>query len=264
MSQMPKTEPANLFARLEMAGLNLFPSKPVVSKLTSPLVSFSFDDFPKSAATIGAEIMEESHILATYYLTGSNCQSCFENVEQYDGDDVLRLYKAGHEIACHSYAHPRLRGRTKEEIAVDLANNLSFARALIGQDFQFQSFAYPYGEFDASSRGLMGDSFETARGVYRGVNKATIDFANLRTVPLELRRFNAAYLRSHIDDAIKNNGWIIFFTHDVADNCTNYGSTPKILFDTIQEVKSAGIEVLTVRDAARKIMAAHLPTVSTS
>lgn len=255
-SEMPNMPPANAIARAKMAMLNFYTEKPIISKLESPVVSFSFDDFPKSAATIGAKIMQDAGIAATYYLTGSNCQKNFENIAQFDAEDVERLHDAGHEIACHSYAHPRLRGRTQSEIDADLSQNLVFAQKLLGPDFQFQSFAYPYGEFDAFSRKIMGKKFQTARGVYRGVNKGVMDFANLKTVPLEKRRYSKQYLDKYIEEAIRANGWIIFFTHDVAEDCTQYGSTPAILLETIETVQAANIEILTVKKAARKIMAA--------
>lgn len=254
-SIMPNIPPANVFARAKMAALNFFTQKPAHSRLDAPIVSFSFDDFPKSAASLGAQIMEDAGLLATYYLTGSNCQNSFENIEQYDASDVLRLHKAGHEIACHSFGHPRLRARSQAEIENDLSQNLAFAKNLLGQDFEFENFAYPYGEFDALSRKIMGQKFTTARGVYRGVNKGTMDFANLRTVPLERRRFSREYLAKYIKDAITNKGWIIFFTHDVGEECSDYGSTPAILHETIAAVRAANIEVLTVKDAAKVIMA---------
>lgn len=123
------------------------------------------------------------------------------------------------------------------------------------ETFEFSSHAFPYGEFDKTSRKILSERFVTSRGVLRAINHGKVDFANLRTTPLERQRFTPEYLQKNIEKAIKNNGWIIFFTHDIAKNCTPYGSTPGMLEMAIDTVKKAGIEVLSVKDAANKIIA---------
>ena len=37
---------------------------------TSPMVSFTFDDIPKTAATVGASIVEEYNARGTFYVSG--------------------------------------------------------------------------------------------------------------------------------------------------------------------------------------------------
>lgn len=253
---MHHQNPANVIDRAVMAALCNIKAKPVKNNLKAPIISFSFDDCPKSATTTGAQLLEANDIRASFYITGSHCDAEFENIPQYNKEDLKKLHDNGHEIACHSFSHPRLRGRKIDDIAADLEQNRQFVANCLGADngFKFESFAYPYGEFDIKSRNLAANHFQTARGVYRGVNKGIMDFANLRTTPLEKRRFSTSYLKSHIDDAIANNGWIIFFTHEVCDGCTDYGSTPAIMEETIAMVKNHGLEVLTVKDAANKIL----------
>lgn len=253
---MQDREPANLKDRIEMAALSLIKLRPTNCNLKAPIVSFSFDDAPKSAIELGARMLEDNGITGTYYLTGSHCGQSFEGVEQYTDTDILRLAENGHEIACHSFSHSRFRRANEAEISDDLSSNQKFfANALKKPDFRFDSFAYPYGEFDAKSREYIGERYLNARGVYRGVNHGVLDFANLKTTPLEKRRFSEKYLQSHLRTAIKKNGWVIFFTHDIADDCSIYGSTPEILEQTIKAVKDLGIEILTVCEGAKRILA---------
>lgn len=252
--KMREQAPANLLARIEMQLLARMPIKPVEIKLEKPIASFTFDDIPQSAAIEGAKILEKNGLQGTFYVTGSHANQTFDGVKQYSPEDLRKLYKNGHEIACHTYAHPRLRGRSEMEILLDLDKNLEIMREILNDEtFEFSSHAFPYGEFDKISRKILSERFVTSRGVLRAINHDKVDFANLRTTPLERQRFTPEYLQTNIEKAIKTNGWIIFFTHDIAKNCTPYGSTPEMLEMAIDEVKKAGIEVLSVKDAANKI-----------
>jgi hypothetical protein len=44
-------------------------------KLSRPVISFSFDDFPNNAGTHGADILEKFNIRATYYVSMGLCDS---------------------------------------------------------------------------------------------------------------------------------------------------------------------------------------------
>lgn len=253
--KMHERAPANLLARIEMQLLARMPIKPVQINLDTPIASFSFDDIPKTAATNGAKLLEKNGFIGTFYVTGSHANGEFDGVKQYEPEDLRDLYKNNHEIACHTYAHPRLRGRNEMEILLDLDKNLETMRQILDDEtFEFASHAFPYGEFDKVSRKVLSERFVSSRGVLHAINHGTVDFANLRTTPLERQRFTPEYLQSNIEKAIKNNGWIIFFTHDIAQNCTPYGSTPEMLEMAIEAVKKAGIEVLSVKDVANKIV----------
>lgn len=252
---MKMRPPANIMARLHMQILAKFKFKPIKSSLQRPIASFSFDDIPKTAVTNGAKILEQNGALGTFYVAGSHIGQVFENVVQCDENDIKAIYNNGHEIACHSYSHPRLRGRNKEEIIKDLNKNLETFREILGDEkFEFSSHAFPYGEYDETTLKVLSKYFTTMRGVLSGVNFETIDFANLKTTSIEVSKFCKKNINSAIDLALKNNGWIVFFTHDINENCTNYGSTPAMLEEVISMVKSAGIEILPVKDAAIKIL----------
>lgn len=253
---MQYRDPANLKDRIKMAGLAMLKARPTKCNLKAPLVSFSFDDAPKTSVSVGAKMLEDAGAVATFYLTGSHCGQSFEGIEQYSQDDIQTLANNGHEIACHSFSHSRFRGASESEMAEDLAQNQRFfANALNNPNFSFDSFAYPYGEFDAKSREYIGERYLNARGVYRGVNHGVLDFANLKTTPLEKRRFSSNYLQKHLKTAQNKNGWVVFFTHDIADDCSIYGSTPDIIAQTIEAVRALDIEIVTVREGAKRILA---------
>jgi peptidoglycan/xylan/chitin deacetylase (PgdA/CDA1 family) len=245
---------AGIFARIEMQIMARLPIKPVEVKLEKPIASFSFDDIPQSAAINGAKILENHGIRGTFYVSGSHVDCEFEGVKQYSANELQMLYKNGHEIACHTYVHPRLRGRSANEINTDLDKNLEKMREILDdENFEFQSHAFPYGEFDKTSRAILAKRFVSSRGVLRGVNSGKVDFANLRTTPLEHQRYSRDYLMGFVEQALKTNGWIIFFTHDVAENCTHYGSKPEYIEQAIEVVKTMGFDIMPVNQAAKLI-----------
>src|SRR4030088_3172920 len=74
---------------------------------TTPMVSFTFDDAPKSAATIGAPILEEYDARGTFYISGGLVDKWSGNWTGVSADDILGLHHRGHELACHTFSHAR-------------------------------------------------------------------------------------------------------------------------------------------------------------
>jgi peptidoglycan/xylan/chitin deacetylase (PgdA/CDA1 family) len=243
----------SLLDRAEMLALSFVPLKPVRNGLKRPVASFSFDDVPQSAARDGARILEERGVRGTYYLCGGNAGSTFEGSIQFGRDDLAALSAQGHEIGCHSYSHMRMRRVEVADMQADLDANVDYLSEAAGIP-DIASFAYPYGSNDLATKRYAAKRFETARGVVKGVNAGTIDFADLKTLPIEKRKFSLDLLDRQIALAKALNGWIVFYTHDVADDCTNYGCTGDQLKACVDTVQAAGIEVLTVAEAAEKVM----------
>ncbi len=51
--------------------------------------------------------------------------------------------------------------------------------------------------------------------------------------------------------ALHDHGWLIFYTHDVSDAPSEYGSTPAMLDWALSRLAEARIPVLPVREALR-------------
>src|SRR5258708_4124551 len=63
---------------------------------TSPMVSFTFDDAPKSAATIGAPMLEEHGAHGTFYISGGLVDKWSGHWTGGRRGDTLRPYRQGH------------------------------------------------------------------------------------------------------------------------------------------------------------------------
>src|SRR5260221_13895336 len=70
---------------------------------TSPRVSFTFDDVPQRAATVGAPILEEYDARGTFYISGGLVDQRSGNWDGISADHIIGLRRGGHELACHTF-----------------------------------------------------------------------------------------------------------------------------------------------------------------
>lgn len=227
--------------------------KPVVSRLQAPLASISFDDIPASAARVGAPILEAAGLRGTFYVCGKHAGQSFEDRQQHEISDLIDLHASGHELACHSFAHPDVTRLNNSARDADRLANQAFMRKEV-KDQVLTSFAYPYGSVSLSAKAYYGQHFTTCRSVYGGVNVGVMDFSDLKAIGIESRHHDMGRVRAMIDAARAQNGWLIFFTHDVSPDPSAFGCTPKDLEDVITALSDANITTLPVKTAAQCVL----------
>jgi hypothetical protein len=79
------------------------------------------------------------------------------------------------------------------------------------------------------------------------MNQGTVDLADLRSTSLYSRDFDRERLCQLIDDAQAASGWVIFYTHDVAEEPSPFGCTPAD-FQSIVAYAAENMPVLPIRD----------------
>jgi peptidoglycan/xylan/chitin deacetylase (PgdA/CDA1 family) len=228
-----------------------WPAHALLNRAAEPLVSFTFDDFPRSAATVGAQILGEFNVKGTYFVSGSRAGRHLDGMDQFTEDDLRALAAAGHEIGCHTFGHIRLPAFTPQQVEDDLLRNRDFVSRILG-DYRMTSFAYPHGQASIAAKNLIGRHFPAARGIWFGVNKWRVDFAQLRAVSLEQSFERRARVLNTLDEAQATNGWVLFFTHDVSETPSRYGCRPGDLARVIEAVLDRGIDILPLKSAAVK------------
>ncbi len=202
--------------------------RPAKLKADEPLVSFTFDDFPKTAYTVGAAIVEKFGGRATYYAAMSLSGSENHLGIQFDLDDLYALAARGHEIGNHSFSHVSARKCKPSHFLQDVHRcEEAFLNAKI--QTWTRHFAYPYGETSIRMKGRLGAAMSSCRGTQPGWNGPMLDLNLLRANPL----YGGVERREAVDYLIKENakraGWIIFYTHDVSESPSPYGCTPTLL-----------------------------------
>ena len=213
-----------------------------------PVASITFDDFPKSAWTVGGALLARHKLRGTYYTAGSFCGRAVNGTVFYDASDLRALAAAGHEIACHGYGHEQTPLLSNEALADDRRRNAQFLAPFLG-GAKLESYAYPYGASSVRTKRFYAPLFTNLRGVHPGINEGRIDLAQLNAMPVEKRSFSSEMLAAAIARALNRNGWISFYTHDVSDSPSDYGATPAMLTEVLDRLAEAHIEVLPMREA---------------
>lgn len=221
------------------------------------MITFTFDDFPKSAAEAGAPILEERGVRGTYYVAWG-----LSGVDNHQGvhcdvNDVLALDSKGHEIACHTYGHIDCAHSSVDDIRRDLERNAKELSAA-GLKTPLTSFAYPFGEISVGAKRLTAERFTNARGVREGVNAGRTDMTSLFAAPIESRREGMLQTaEALIQRAVAENGWLVFYTHDVCAKPSDFGATPELLRQIVDAAIASKAKIVTMRDAVQLIAPAH-------
>jgi peptidoglycan/xylan/chitin deacetylase (PgdA/CDA1 family) len=202
----PSVTPHN---RAQKIGLAMS-ARPAPVAWPGGVVSFTFDDFPKSALEVGGDILKQYGARGTYYTSMKLAWSDNHLGPIFDDDDIRAAYRAGHEIACHTYTHPDLRYMARPMIRAEVRYNAAALSYLI-ENFVPANFAYPYGCVSVTAKRLLGSLFSSCRGIDRGINHGLVDLADLLAVPLYAEDFDVAEMRRLIDRTCSLDGWLIFF-----------------------------------------------------
>ena len=220
---------------------------PLNAHPTRPIISFTFDDFPKSSAETGAELLADAGGHGTYYACTSLSGQNLETGQQFTGSDIETLQAAGHEIGAHTHSHLDCARAGPNAIQDDIDENLRQLSDLGVSEVT--QFAYPYGETRLALKRILKGRFETARGILPGRNDARSDRMQLRAFQLTPDPKSIARAAAAIQSAEHAAAWIVVFTHDVRAKPSPYGVQTKDLKELIQMGQDIGADLLTVSEA---------------
>lgn len=108
------------------------------------IISFTFDDIPRSAAIAGGKVLESYGVSGTFYLAGALVDTEGDTEPFYSAGDVSKLVDRGHEIGCHTFWHSRVSDLDISALNDECDRNQSWMTAL-APDYTLRSFAYPGG-----------------------------------------------------------------------------------------------------------------------
>ena len=225
-------------------------AKPFKLTNRSPMVSFTFDDTPVSAVTAGAAMLEHYKARGTFYVAGGLADTWSGHWTTIGAGDVVDLHRRGHEIACHTFSHARTPDLSAAALAAEIEKNRRYLLAL-DPTIKIENFAYPYGLGAVTRKGQLGKTFRSSRGIVPGVNSGTVDLQYLRSIPLIDRHIDRDRIDRAFDQAVEQNGWIIFYGHDVANVPSPYGCSPWLLRHALENAARRNIPVLSVAEALR-------------
>ena len=229
-------------------------AKPLPAAPRRAIVSFTFDDFPVSAATTGADIIEAAGGKATYYACTGMAGTRNETGDLFTAADIVRLAAKGHEIAGHTISHLDCAKAFKGKVMADVNANLAALKQM-GHAAPVTQFAYPFGETHIGVKQALVPHFRAARGVLAGVNTKGSDLMQLRALELDANDWTTGRAAKAIEAAAKTPAWVVIFTHDVRSDHSTYGTTPEALTRLTTLARDTGAALLTMSAALDEIEA---------
>lgn len=217
-------------------------------KSPHPIVSFTFDDFPRSALRAAGEILREYGISGTYYTAMGLAGRRTLVGEMFERDDLDYLMSSGHELACHTLDHSLCSDLTAAQLLASCQENRRRIAAVSGS-CPPSSFSFPEGVVTPASKAAAASVYLTCRTIEPGVNRDPVDLAFLRAY----RIYSATGIQGLCKVILGNqhdNSWLILYTHDVANDHSAYGCTPQEFRETVRWAVASGAEILPVVEAA--------------
>lgn len=220
--------------------------------LDRPIISFTFDDIAESAVTFAPKAMEKYNIMGTFYVA-AELLGKEGAVGKYASDyDVKALSETGHHIAHHTFSHVSVATLSDEDLKSEVEKNNNALYLLTGLK-TLKHFSYPFGKISLPAKKFMTQHFLTMRSVFPGVNFGTIDLAALRAVSIYDRCVDKKRISDWISKVVSTKGWLIFYTHDISDNPSYWGTSKQLFKFVLDEAVSSNASVLNIEQASAHI-----------
>jgi peptidoglycan/xylan/chitin deacetylase (PgdA/CDA1 family) len=215
-----------------------------IPRAHAPLISFTFDDFPRSALTSGGAILEAHGVRGTYYAAPGLMGTTNELGSHYTADDVRDLLGRGHELGSHTFSHVSARALPTPAYADEITRGMRQGAAGTSGNF-----SYPYGEVTFAAKRAAGQLCTSCRGTQPGANGPTADLNLLRANALYSLTTPLPTIRALIARHASPGKWLIFYTHDVQHTPSPYGCTPDYLDAVVTQAIASRARIVTVADA---------------
>src|SRR5262245_43876365 len=94
-----------IMRRYQRAAAGLLARRSFRLRNQEPLISFTFDDFPRSALFTGGKLLERYGAVGTYYAALGLMGKIAPTGEMFHREDLQSLLERGHELGCHTFDH---------------------------------------------------------------------------------------------------------------------------------------------------------------
>jgi peptidoglycan/xylan/chitin deacetylase (PgdA/CDA1 family) len=243
---------SRFFAGLRDAALAAVHQRNVPLPGNKALVSFTFDDVPRSACNVGAAILKKYKVHGTFYLATALMGEKRLGDDELTLDDIHNLVTEGHELGSHTLNHVSCRNLPLEKFRQDaLAGQVAVSELRGG--LSKGSFSYPFGHVTRAAKKSLSTEFASCRGIQAGINAPFADLNLLRANRLYSSSVDLAAVHTLVQQNQKSNGWLIFYTHDVRSDYSKFGCTPELLDAAVECSLHVGAHVLSIEECLRVI-----------
>jgi len=223
---------------------------------SGPVVSFAFDDFPRSAYTVAGSILKDAGARGTYYVAPGLLNACNSVGEYCTLDDLYSLVADGHELATHTFHHVSCHGTPASTYLQEVRRGRDAMREHAELKVS-DNFAFPFGAVSPASKRMVGREMLSCRGNFHGINGPEVDLNLLRANALYGDMTGLPMVRSLISANERTRGWLIFYTHDLGTNPSPHGCTPDFFQSVVKLVCDKAMKILTVDEVIANCMGAR-------
>ncbi|MEC4749576.1 polysaccharide deacetylase family protein [Methylomicrobium sp. Wu6] len=218
-----------------------------------PFISFTFDDFPRSALYTGGDILFRYGLRGTYYASLGLMNTDGPTGNIFVPDDIEKLLAQGHELGCHTFAHCHSWDTKPKTFESSILKNKLILSTLV-PDADLSSFSYPISVPRPSIKRIAGKYFNSCRCGGQTYNAKAVDLNYLKAFFLEKSRDDIQTIKKLIDETCLNNGWLIFATHDISKKPTPYGCLPQFFEEVVRYSQDSNARILPVGKALEEIL----------
>jgi peptidoglycan/xylan/chitin deacetylase (PgdA/CDA1 family) len=212
-----------------------------------PIVTFSFDDFPRSAYTVGGDILKGYGVRGTYYASIGLMNRSNKLGEQFRRSDLEALVADGHELASHTFSHIPCSSIPNSDFLYEVDRGRKAIQDLTGQE-DSRNFAFPFGDFTLGARRTLTMQLASCRGILGGFNGPDIDLSLLRANSLYGDIDKSKMAERLIDKTVIQKNWLIFYSHDIGSSPSQFGCTPRLLESVVSHASKVGARIMTVAE----------------
>lgn len=220
---------------------------------SQPYVSFTFDDFPRTAYTVGGQILQAHGVRGTYFVSSALLGGPSPSGPIATPEQVAQAAADGHEIGCHTREHLDGTRETPEAFERSIAaNHADIVRIIPGVELNV--FAYPLEGPTLAVKKAVGPRFVASRGGGQEFNVGRVDFQLLKSFFLDWKsRDDIGAIGRLIAENATSRGWLIFSTHDVAGDPSPYGCSPDCFTQIVDLACRSGARVLPMGQVCRQL-----------
>ncbi len=216
-----------------------------------PIVSFTFDDFPRSAYLVGAPILEAFGGRGTYYVTTGFLNTSDGLGDLFRVEDLHELLERGHELGTQTFHHSSCRNVPLPEFQDDVHKGILELDHLVER--HSDNFCYPFGHATLGTKRTLAPFLASARSIFPGINGPDVDLNLLRANSLYADMSRAPHVKELIEQNVAQKGWLIFYTHDLRPNHSEYGCTPELFEFAVSSAAGSGSRILTVEQVLAEL-----------
>ena len=222
---------------------------------SAPIISFSFDDAPRTAFINGGDILNKYEIGATFYVSLGMLSADSPSGIIASQTDLRRALEEGHELGCHTFDHKHPRETNTKLFVESVIKNREVLSQIL-PEATFETLAYPICGPRPTTKQRIGELFRCCRGGGQNFNCKETDLNLLKAFFLDVRNGDSLdTIRRLIDKNAESLGWLIFATHDIDYNPSLYGCSKEFFKKVVAHAANSGALLLPVGKACEHLQA---------